>query len=80
MGCHGNHAISHKQNRFIFDNNFLHNSGLSEQNGMYKKLIKEFNVDLIIPLDLVYPMISFLKVSLIFMNMQMRYFSYRTTG
>ena len=72
MGCHGNHAISHKQNRFIFDNN----SGLSEQNGMYKKLVKEFNVGLIIPLELVYPMVSFLKVSFIFMNIQMRY---RTT-
>ena len=45
---------------------FLHNGGLSELNGMYKKLVKDFNEGLIIPLELVYPMVSFLKVSLIF--------------
>ena len=45
-----------------------------------KMACKEFNVELIIPLELVYLMVSFFKVSLIFMHMQMRYFSYRTTG
>ena len=29
MGCLRNHAVLQKQNGFIFDNNFLHNSSLS---------------------------------------------------
>ena len=62
-------------NGLIFEeHNLLHLSGLIEPFGINKKCSKGFNVVLITPWVLGYPMVlpSFFKFSLIFMNMQMR--------
>ena len=55
---------------------FLHLSGRIEQIGVHKKLSKLFHVGKLSPGVLVYSMVFSLifKFSLIFMNMQMRYF------
>ena len=61
---------------------FLHLSGCIEQIGMHKKFSQVFSVDPGTPgtslSNGILP--QFLKFSLIFMNMQMRQFSYRTIG
>ena len=76
MGCHGNHEISKTQRTFIFEDNIcLHLSGPIGQIYAHNKMYYEFNLGLITPLHtIVYPWVfpSIFKISLIFMNMQMR--------
>ena len=75
MGCHGTHEISKAQITFIFEDNiFLHLSGPIRQIYAHNKMSDVFNLGLITPvayysLPMLFP--SF-KISLIFMNMQMR--------
>ena len=61
---------------------FLHLSGPNEQIYTNNEMSFVFNLGLITPLHTkVYPWFSLIfYISLIFMNMQMKYFSYRTTG
>ena len=75
MGCHGNHEISKTQRTFIFEDNiFLHLSGPIGHIYAHNEMSFVFNLGLITPLHtIVYPcFFPHLKISLIFMNMQMR--------
>ena len=75
MGCHGNHEISKTQRTFIFEDNiFLHLSGPIGQIYADNEMSYVFNLGLITPLHIiVYQCFSLIfKISLIFMNMQMR--------
>ena len=60
----------------------MHLSGPNEQIYTNNEMSFVFNLGLITPLHTkVYPWFSLIfYISLIFMNMQMKYFSYRTTG
>ena len=74
-----------KMNFILEDNIFLHLSGCIEKIGMHKKFSQVFSVG---PKYPVTPGTSlsngilpqFVKFSLKFMNMQMKFFSYRTIG
>ena len=69
MGCHGNHEISKTQITFIFEDNiFLHLSGPIGQTYAHNKMSDVFNLGLITPVAFFHHF----KISLIFMNMQMR--------
>ena len=75
MFCHKNHEISYNQRAFIFEDNiFLHLSGPSEQIYTHNKMSYMFILGLMTPLHtIVYPCFSLIfKISLIFMNMQMK--------
>ena len=82
MGCNGNHKISYNQNAFIFEDNIFAFKWSNLKINIHKKMSSVFNVGLITSWDTSssygFPLIF--KFSLIFMNMQTRYFSYRTTG
>ena len=75
MDCHGNHEILYNQRAFNFEDNiFVHLSGPIEQICTCDEMPYVFNLGLITPLDtsLANGFPSFYKISLIFMNMQMR--------
>ena len=73
MGCHG---ISYDISAFIFEDNIVWRlSGPIEQIYIHNEVSYVFNVSLITPSVLAYPMVSLIfKLSLIFKNMQMRNF------
>ena len=75
MGCHGNHEISKPQRTFIFEDNiFLHLSGPIGQIHDHNEMsCVQFRSDYPVAyygLPMVFSLIF--KISLIFMNMQMR--------
>ena len=79
MGCHENNEISKTQrtliNIYFWGQYFLHLSGPIGQIYAHYEMSYVFNLGLITPLHtIVYPWFfpSFFKISLIFMNMQMR--------
>ena len=71
-----------KEHLFFEDTIFLHLSGSNGQIYAHNKMPNVFNLGLITPLHtIVYPCFSLIfKISLIFTNMQRKYFSYRNTG
>ena len=73
-GLHGNHEISKTQITFIFEDNiFLHLSGPIGQIYAHNKMSDVFNLGLIIPVAYsTHAFFHHFKISLIFMNMQMR--------
>ena len=81
-GLRENHGIIYNQRAFIFEDNiFLHLSGPNEPIYTHNKMSFVFNLGRLTLLDtIVYPCFFSLifNISLIFMNMQMKYFSYRT--
>ena len=71
----GNHAISYNQKAFIFEGNvFLHLSSPIEQIYSHDKMCYVFNLGLTTPLDDSLPndFSNIFKISLIFMNIQLR--------
>ena len=71
-----------KEHVFLRTIFFLHLSGPNEQIYTHNEMSFVFNLGLITPLHtIVYPFFSLIfHISLIFINMHMEYFSYRTTG
>ena len=76
MGCHGNHEISYDQRSFIFRTIFFAFKWPHCTNLHHNEMSYVFNLGQITPLDTSLPNVFSLlfKISLIFMNMQMRYF------
>ena len=78
MCCHGNHAISHNQNGFVFEEHILILPliGLIVISGINKKCSFGLNIGLIIPWfsSLSNGLALHFKFSLIFTYMQMRIF------
>ena len=82
MGCQGNHAVLHNHNGFSFkDKICLHLSGPIKQFDNDKKLLYGVIVGLVTPYGTSlsnFP--SCFEFPLVFINMQMRSFSYRISG
>ena len=75
MGCHGKNEISKTKEHLFLGQYFLHLSGPNEQTNTHNEMSYVFNLGLINPLayySLTMVISLIFKISLIFINMQMK--------